>query len=50
MPGLFHTCPTCGSNLDPGEACDCRPEDLQESVVLGAAVEPEPVERGGADQ
>jgi hypothetical protein len=20
----FNTCPDCGSNLDPGENCDCR--------------------------
>lgn len=20
----FHTCPHCGSNLDPGEKCDCE--------------------------
>lgn len=23
MP-YYHTCPDCGSNLDPGERCDCR--------------------------
>lgn len=21
---MFHTCPNCGANLDPGEKCDCR--------------------------
>ncbi len=20
---IYHTCPVCGSNLDPGEHCDC---------------------------
>lgn len=20
----YNTCPYCGSNLDPGETCDCR--------------------------
>lgn len=20
----YRTCPECGSNLDPGEACECR--------------------------
>ena len=20
----YHTCPHCGSNLDPGEKCDCQ--------------------------
>jgi len=24
---LFWTCPDCGSNLDPGERCDCRKRD-----------------------
>lgn len=30
----FNTCPMCGSNLDPGERCDCeriRQEQRQES-------------------
>lgn len=22
----YHTCPLCGSNLDPGEYCDCEKE------------------------
>ena len=22
----FHSCKYCGSNLDPGEVCDCRKE------------------------
>lgn len=22
----YWTCPYCGSNLDPGESCDCRKE------------------------
>lgn len=21
---LYYTCPNCGSNLDPGETCDCQ--------------------------
>lgn len=24
--GYFRTCPVCGSNLDPGERCDCEYE------------------------
>lgn len=20
---IYHTCPLCGANLDPGERCDC---------------------------
>jgi len=23
---MYKTCPECGSNLDPGERCDCRKE------------------------
>ncbi len=22
----YRSCPICGANLDPGEACDCRDE------------------------
>ncbi len=29
----FHTCPHCGANLDPGEACDCR----EKKAAQGAA-------------
>ena len=29
----YHTCPKCGSNLDPGETCDC------ENSLGGANVE-----------
>ena len=25
----YHTCPTCGANLDPGEQCDCQKGDDQ---------------------
>ena len=23
---MYRTCPYCGSNLDPGETCDCKKE------------------------
>lgn len=23
---IYHTCPYCGANLDPGEHCDCENE------------------------
>lgn len=26
--GIYHTCPYCGANLDPGERCDCRLDAL----------------------
>ena len=25
--GMFRTCPYCGSNLDPGEKCDCQEKE-----------------------
>ena len=28
----YRTCPLCGSNNDPGEACDCRAETKKESA------------------
>lgn len=27
----YNTCPLCGSNLDPGEPCDCKREEEKES-------------------
>ncbi len=30
----YHTCPYCGSNLDPGETCDCQ---HKEEAPTGAA-------------
>lgn len=24
---IYHTCPRCGANLDPGKRCDCQRED-----------------------
>lgn len=26
----YNTCPNCGSNLDPGEKCDCEDEKARE--------------------
>ncbi len=26
----YNTCPNCGSNLDPGEKCDCENEKAKE--------------------
>ena len=28
----YRTCPLCGSNNDPGEACDCRAETKKEWI------------------
>lgn len=30
----YRTCPLCGSNNDPGEACDCRTETKKEAAPL----------------
>lgn len=32
----YWTCPYCGSNNDPGEACDCRFEDIKKRGRPGA--------------
>ena len=24
---MYHSCPYCGSNLDPGERCDCQDKE-----------------------
>jgi hypothetical protein len=29
----FHTCPTCGANLDPGETCDCSKQTKATKIV-----------------
>jgi hypothetical protein len=31
----YKTCPACGSNLDPGEKCDCQQEkdELQKYIL-----------------
>ena len=31
MP-YFRTCPHCGSNLDPGEKCDCQSQEKQVTI------------------
>lgn len=28
----YWTCPLCGSNLDPGEKCDCQEEKTEEAA------------------
>lgn len=38
----YHTCEYCGANLDPGEKCDCKEEDLklEEWIILRKMVKP----------
>ena len=30
---FYRTCSRCGSNLDPGERCDCEQEEMESQVV-----------------
>jgi len=35
---LYHTCPKCGANLDPGEQCDCEKINSypsQDRLIIG---------------
>lgn len=34
----FNTCPNCGSNLDPGEKCDCLDERTERRTATYASV------------
>jgi hypothetical protein len=38
---IYHTCPDCGANLDPGEKCDCKdkPKDLPSCDRLNISVD-----------
>ena len=38
----YHTCEYCGSNLDPGERCDCQTAQKALRSVFSAKVEKEP--------
>lgn len=31
----YVTCPYCGSNLDPGERCDCEESEVKENDTSG---------------
>lgn len=31
---FYNTCPLCGSNLDPGEPCNCEREREQENTAF----------------
>lgn len=39
----YRTCPHCGSNLDPGEVCDCR--DKEKTAPSAANTEDGRVEK-----
>lgn len=31
---FYRVCPCCGSNLDPGERCECRSEENRKNDLL----------------
>lgn len=35
---FYITCPNCGSNLDPGERCDCEREKEQKNNMMFAHI------------
>ena len=44
MP-YYNTCPKCGSNLDPGEKCDCENEKEMQTEFFKRHLKTEP--KGG---
>ena len=39
----FNTCPNCGSNLDPGEKCDCRSMERKRQEIMAQMLKESPV-------
>lgn len=44
----YHRCPYCGASLDPGEICDCRCPDSEESekAAMPASTAANPLRKG----
>jgi predicted amidophosphoribosyltransferase len=38
----FNVCPDCGSNLDPGEKCDCKKEAVKQQEFYSRYLRTEP--------
>jgi len=38
----YNVCPDCGSNLDPGERCDCKTEVVKKQEFYGRYLKTEP--------
>ena len=38
----YRVCPNCGSNLDPGEKCDCQKEKEAREKILEKCIRLEP--------
>lgn len=41
----YNVCPSCGSNLDPGEKCDCEKETVKKQEFLNSHLKIEPKAR-----
>lgn len=39
---FYNTCPLCGSNLDPGEPCNCELEREKENTAFSELLDIEP--------
>lgn len=40
---FYHTCPHCGSNLDPGEKCDCESEAVERERIFMESTRTNPI-------
>ena len=38
---FYNTCSRCGSNLDPGEKCDCDRENEQKKILSAKMIKTE---------
>ncbi len=36
---FYYSCPICSANLDPGEKCDCRKEELKKEQFFKKVTE-----------
>ena len=43
----FKRCPLCGSNLDPGETCDCEKQEEEREKEILASMPETIIEEGG---
>lgn len=46
---MYRTCPQCGSNLDPGESCDCGKWETRADQDARVAERKEAVNNGKND-
>lgn len=48
MP-YYNECPLCGSNLDPGESCDCQKEKQEVKNIAEDSDSNGSIKRGGRE-